>query len=451
MASATRHTLREADVFKFYAKKGGTKNVDDMLHYIWKFEAPRLMWAPSLKNEHTADRLRIEGHCFYRKRKLTKALQMYNLSIMKAPHPVVRDSVSHEGREAFLANAGDRFRIPDIDPSEYGGKTDGGKTRALGLGFFARSTVLFDLQLYRECLRNIDLAIEYGCPEEAHSTLLAQRERCFEALQTRKETWSEGTPSEALFLDPEDEELPGEIAASRKRYRTPVLAESNPRIPSLSSALRVINVEGKGRSVFATRDIKPGEVIGVDRAYACYIDDLEMAPTTCSTCLYKTLLPLPCPGCPHVVFCSKACRARGLAEDHWLECKIMTPMTKERSKIMIGAYKMLKTLDHPEFSRVTSALRKEAASYSSSCPEHLKGFSPRGTYSSNSYRSLHHLHYNLDTHSPREAVRPVPGGFPRRQGDRGKWEVLRQRPGGSRDADEGGPRVAEQDSSHQCG
>ncbi|XP_066970990.1 SET and MYND domain-containing protein 4-like [Macrobrachium rosenbergii] len=399
MASATHYGLKEADIFKYYTRKVGTKNIDDMLHYIWKFDTPRLKRPSSWKNELTADRLRIEGHCFYRKRKLTKALQMYNLSIMKAPHPVVRDRVSHEVEEVLplpQENGGDRFRIPDLDPTKYGGKPDGGETRALSLGFVGRSAILFDLKLYKECLEDIDLAVEYGCPEEAYSTLQARKEHCIAALQTDQEKSFEGAPSSALSLDPEDEELPGEIADSYKRVEIPVLVERNPRIPSLSSALNVINIEGKGRSIVATRDIKPGEVIGVDRAYTFYIDDEEMVPTMCSTCLYKTLVPLPCPGCTQVVFCSKACRARGLAEDHWLECKIVTPMAQERARVMVGAYKMLKTLNHPQFCKITEELRNETASYSS--PESLKGFSPRGTYSSSSYRSVHHLHHNLETH-----------------------------------------------------
>ncbi|CAL4120088.1 unnamed protein product, partial [Meganyctiphanes norvegica] len=78
----------------------------------------------------------------------------------------------------------------------------------------------------------------------------------------------------------------------------PTLDYPNVRIPSFSDALKLAYEPDRGRFVVAERDIKPGTLVSVERAYGSY---LLLIPgnlkSRCSTCFINCDYPLPCPTC----------------------------------------------------------------------------------------------------------------------------------------------------------
>ncbi|XP_064111528.1 histone-lysine N-methyltransferase SMYD3-like [Macrobrachium nipponense] len=157
--------------------------------------------------------------------------------------------------------------------------------------------------------------------------------------------------------------------------KPPALIDPNPCTPALSSAVEVSHWPNKGRGLIATRDIKPGEVLCLERAYAVGLGKGQLT-TNCSTCTRECVNPLPCPGCTQVVFCSKSCRVRGLSEDHWLECKILTSVLAHHLESRACAYKLLKTFNCSQMISICNKLKDDQPSL----PEQV-GFDSTGKYS----------------------------------------------------------------------
>ncbi|XP_066982343.1 serine-rich adhesin for platelets-like [Macrobrachium rosenbergii] len=127
--------------------------------------------------------------------------------------------------------------------------------------------------------------------------------------------------------------------------RSPVIKDPHPEIPAFTSAVRLGHHSVKGKSVYANRYIRPGEVLAVEPAF-CLSSDWKRLAFACGYCLRDVIDPLPCPGCVLITFCSEACRYEALAEDHWLECTILPTLDALGLHHRNLAYKMFKTLDY---------------------------------------------------------------------------------------------------------
>ena len=53
--------------------------------------------------------------------------------------------------------------------------------------------------------------------------------------------------------------------------------------------------------------IKPATTLGVEDSVAHYLHT-ESRITHCTHCIENVLVPVPCPGCINIVFCSLKCR-----------------------------------------------------------------------------------------------------------------------------------------------
>ena len=110
----------------------------------------------------------------------------------------------------------------------------------------------------------------------------------------------------------------------QSRNPPPIKLENpNPKYPTFSSAINIYKKSG-AYCVKATRDIKPGEVLAVEKAQASFphYSLSSVDGYTCTHCLKDTLHPLPCPDCCAVIFCSLKCRSAALSTYHKYECKI---------------------------------------------------------------------------------------------------------------------------------
>ncbi|XP_064111530.1 uncharacterized protein LOC135219024 [Macrobrachium nipponense] len=151
----------------------GKKDLDEILHWAWDnyhFDCDAL--EPSVKSEDEAERLRFAGDLHFQMKSYNRALAFYNLSIMAAPHPVL----SNEEVEGSEDNTTE-FAFPRIDPARYGGVALE-RCTALGKGFASRSAFMFEFEDYEKCLQDIDLALEYGCPEELRPQLEERQLKC---------------------------------------------------------------------------------------------------------------------------------------------------------------------------------------------------------------------------------------------------------------------------------
>ncbi|XP_064088526.1 SET and MYND domain-containing protein 4-like isoform X1 [Macrobrachium nipponense] len=367
----------------------GEQCLDEIFEWVWdnkQFDCKAL--EESGKSEETANMLRLLGNESYKAQNYAEALSFYNQSIVAAPHPVLSNVKIEEADDG-------EFGFPRIDPARYGGVAVG-KCSALGKGFANRSAVMLDIGEYEKCLADIARALEYGYPEELRPKLEARRLKCQESQRkekisydTRRSFVDERLESSTLKECLRQEKL---YQAGKPPALPPVLKDPNPCIPACSSAVKVSYWPNKGRGLVAARDIKPGEILGVERSFAVGVGQ-NMLLKCCSTCGVPCVNPLPCPGCSKVVFCSKSCRVKGLSEDHWLECKILSSVLVHGLETMAHSYKLLKTWNFSQMKSMYDKLKRDKPTR----PEQL-GFDKSGKYNSSSFQSVYHLPEAFESH-----------------------------------------------------
>lgn len=101
------------------------------------------------------------------------------------------------------------------------------------------------------------------------------------------------------------------------------LNKQNPMIPGLSESLMLEFSKKSGRHIVAKRNIAPGEIIGIQKAYASVVDN-DMRYNYCWHCTKQTWSTLPCDNCANVVFCSEFCIGEANKNYHSIECPIFS-------------------------------------------------------------------------------------------------------------------------------
>lgn len=392
----------------------GKSTFEELFTLLWDLEiahdslTPKLI--PAEKSSADANRLRIRGNESYKGNHFERALEFYNLSIMSAPHPVLdvtTDPVAEGDKEDNL------YLPPSVETKRYGG-TDGEDSKCLAMGYANRSAVLYKLDLYERCLSDIDLAMKYGYPAVLQETLETRKRKCLNYMMfvspvnDSSEQDTANDDNETLELKPSpdlNELLLATLQISLRREECPSLTklftrkvphefpkveQPHPNIPALSSAVKVSHDPYKGRGLFATRDIRPGEVIGVEKAY-CVSADVDRLWSYCSMCLSLCIDPLPCPACSAVVFCTERCRSIGLAGDHWIECRILPTVVALGLANRNLTYKLLKSFSYKNLSCMLKELEKDTPDK----PEEA-GMNKNGIYNSASYQTVYHLCTNKD-------------------------------------------------------
>lgn len=205
----------------------------------------------------------------------------------------------------------------------------------LSLCYANRSAALFHLHRYRECLEDIDRALNHGYPSHLKHKLQDRRAQCLnhfpngtEGLNTAKQ--EAGHQAEVC----------SRTNSTKPNPKSPNSQQQNGSAPGscLSAGLSVCFSPEKGRHLLATTGIAAGEVILEDRAYSCVLipgmgggrrEETEEAGRVfgtevrhCHQCLGETVSPVPCEGCSYARYCSEGCRRGAWEWHHRWECPI---------------------------------------------------------------------------------------------------------------------------------
>lgn len=117
------------------------------------------------------------------------------------------------------------------------------------------------------------------------------------------------------------------------------LREENEQIASASSSVALCTDPLKGRSLIATKDIVPGELLVREDAFVSVLNPGEMPPLRegqeskwdtrvtngdlyCHRCLRHTLATVPCDGCSYAKYCSHECMQQAWDLYHGVECSL---------------------------------------------------------------------------------------------------------------------------------
>ncbi|XP_068230591.1 SET and MYND domain-containing protein 4-like [Palaemon carinicauda] len=371
------------------AQFGPTASLESMFKYLLTLpEAQQFLQPPpgdsriSRKGAVEAEKFRNEGNRFYREKKLDKALLAYNYSILAAPHPpMVGGSYNVKG---------DEYEV-------------------LALGYANRSALLYETGQYESAMADIEKALVFGYPSNRKHRLYERQAKCLLALGRSQEarktleeainllnTLSLEEKESATMTDSMNKlltkcenksfEIESTMDACSKLYYTgpiapPTVNSPQESAPCMSSALRIAYTPARGRHLVAEREIQPGEILIVEDAHTAVVKLGATLRSHCSKCLRRAPIPIPCPTCSLVVFCSDKCRSASLSGGHGAECGVLAALVAlQLDPAPAVAFRVLASTNLP-------TLRNQVTSYRRSTGGGLKPL----LQLTQDYRSLYHL------------------------------------------------------------
>ncbi|XP_012538700.2 SET and MYND domain-containing protein 4 isoform X1 [Monomorium pharaonis] len=211
----------------------------------------------------------------------------------------------------------------------------------LALGYANRSAVLFLLGLHPECIQDIDRALALNYPDNLKAKLYLRKTEClmllgnssvddmFKEVQywldkmSLNDTSREKLRTKLDILQDKSvkKKLCTDIKAQSLVSSLPTITSCNNEVPCASDAVAIEYNERCGRHVVATRDIRPGEVIAVEKPYSLILQQ-ENGQTHCSNCLRVCWANIPCNYCTYAMYCSEECRNIEWKKCHDVECAV---------------------------------------------------------------------------------------------------------------------------------
>lgn len=210
--------------------------------------------------------------------------------------------------------------------------------------FANRSAVLYHQEQYDAALKEIERAIEANYPKDMMYKLKERKARCLLAKKSLKEALK-AFQEDVQALD--DSNLPNDKrsklerdaqimikmltkncemeAKLMKNQPKPVPASKKPKEVVehfVSDTLTFDYKEDEGRFAKAAADIKLGTSLVREKPHvACLLQ--VYSQTHCQLCFKRTNIPIACPTCADVIFCSEICHNKACSSFHRFECGIM--------------------------------------------------------------------------------------------------------------------------------
>lgn len=150
---------------------------------------------------------------------------------------------------------------------------------ALSFAFANRSFCFLRLELYEECLVDIELAVNAHYPDHLKAKLEQRKLTCLKQMKTSIKR----TP-----LEPQ------------------LSFEADPAIPCMANVLRIVRSVEFGRHFEAQSNIKEDQVLMIEEPLVKLIDE-NSKYKRCHSCLKEYTNVIPCAKCTEAIFCSEEC------------------------------------------------------------------------------------------------------------------------------------------------
>jgi len=155
--------------------------------------------------------------------------------------------------------------------------------KALSLGYANRSAVYLSLECKKECLKNIEWARENGYPKDKLSKLDEREGKCKKLAQSG---WKKVAEDPWNFF--------------KLSY------PANKKIPWIVDCLEVRTTQKYGRGIYATRDLKAGDIICIEEPLHFLVNDAYYKH--CMNCHQTYMMNLiPCAQTASMMFCCTDC------------------------------------------------------------------------------------------------------------------------------------------------
>ncbi|XP_076450238.1 protein-lysine N-methyltransferase SMYD4-like [Babylonia areolata] len=251
-----------------------------------------------------------------------------------------------EGNKLFLAQKDKNALRAYTRSMQYapGQRQKGDEGTHLAVAYGNRSAVLFRLHKYQDCLTDIERALAEGIAKQSKPKLLVRQCLCYARLGQREKAMAAQQAIVSLQHDDDDKttqyleremvkikqeiesisaslEGPGCDARPSEEAAAHVSYSANSVLVQASSAVEMKVSASQGRFLQATRDIKAGDTLIVERPFAAVL----LPPHYDTHCLHCFGAlpdnPVGCGQCSGVLYCSEGCRDISWATYHHVECR----------------------------------------------------------------------------------------------------------------------------------
>ncbi|XP_041053788.1 SET and MYND domain-containing protein 4 isoform X1 [Carcharodon carcharias] len=195
-----------------------------------------------------------------------------------------------------------------------------------------RSAALYQLQRYQECLADIRRAQEHNYPRELEHKILVRHASCLHHLGVPDGAYdnrSRGNLGDGGGQGPCCTALPSIQTHSESRDPPSARGKASAVPGEVSPSIALHSDSSRGRHMIATEELRPGEVLIQEEAFAAVLipeegrrESLPNEDLHCHHCLGQAELPLPCLSCSFSSYCSELCRQHAWQQYHWLECRL---------------------------------------------------------------------------------------------------------------------------------
>ncbi|KAI4475035.1 hypothetical protein M0802_015321 [Mischocyttarus mexicanus] len=294
-------------------------------------------------------------------------------------------------------------------------------SQQLALGYGNRSATLLRLKQYNECISDINRALSADSSNNFKLKLYIRKIECLLEL-------GESITDDYNIANEILEQIPSKVPEKCKyrihlqylyeQSRTkikkkpkqrpvtiniPKILSPNLEVPCASDAIVINYDDYYGRHIAASRDIKPGELIAVEKAYACMLDPIN-AYSHCANCLECCLTTIPCDNCYCSMYCSEKCKSEHWKQFHDIECSVFCILFEisESTRTKFHFFAIRLALQAVRESGSIESLKNELQNLKEIDEKRdpkVKGFDSNMKLCSDKYRSIYSLVTNIEKRS----------------------------------------------------
>ncbi|XP_008558969.1 SET and MYND domain-containing protein 4 isoform X1 [Microplitis demolitor] len=283
-----------------------------------------------------------------------------------------------------------------------------------------RSAALYRKEMYKECIIDIQAALELGYPEDKRKNLQDRGLKAMAKLNQVKANGEDDRPADAESLiisdsaetadkkDISDVEIKQDADDDKfikPRYLLNPEVMSVPyglsdEAPANSKGIAIKYSEEYGRHLVATEHFKAGEILTIEKPYS-WVIYRDKFYTHCHHCLEQSSCLIPCPYCPIAQYCSEKCRLESWNLAHNIECSVLSVLLnllnvdEDKIRMVMKIIRLMVTVTSG--GNKIDDLRKDMTIAESNLDNRTAGFTDKGALESTSARSALSLATNMTT------------------------------------------------------
>ncbi|XP_048512588.1 uncharacterized protein LOC112694895 [Athalia rosae] len=173
-------------------------------------------------------------------------------------------------------------------------------SESAAMAYANRSAALNHLKKYKECILDIDRALDLPYPNNLRPKIIERKEYALAQINDESET-------ETTVEHVDDMKV--------------VHGESS-ELPGASRGIDVAYNPQEGRKLIAKMPFQPGDILVIEKPFIS-VRSLVQSPRNCHHCLKSCMSVIPCAQCCVYAYCSEECRAEAYDKYHSIECKIL--------------------------------------------------------------------------------------------------------------------------------